>query len=121
MRSSRKPVSSYVDKSGNPRPPRGIRGKLCVPVHNPKEEVHPADKDRDNRRTVLKTIDNLINEGKTKEEAFDIICSNEEIKSQFAYFEKNGLDFRKIVEQWYTSYVKTINSTNTYNKFPSER
>ncbi len=97
-----KRIQNYaIDKNGRYIP--GSSNNFSVIEKN----ENPADKDTDNRKRVLKSIEEHIKNGKTLEEAAEIISSNEEIKKQFEYLTRVGIELSKTFESWYTGFQKS--------------
>lgn len=70
------------------------------------KEKNPAEDDRINRVNLVKRIENDIKNGKTLDEIVDVLSKDEEIKSQFSYLEKHGIDLRKTFKSWYENREK---------------
>lgn len=110
----RKPMKPDLTmyKSGGGRRPGMFSD---YPVKKMQEE-NPADKDKENRLNVIKQIEKYISEGKTFDEALNILCpkndENKYIKTkyteQFEYLMRNGLDLRNTFKSWYESYQKNL-------------
>ena len=83
--------------------PGGIVGKN-MNIY-PKTE-RPAEEDSKNRKAVVERINILIKEGKTIEDAVDEIYSNIEIRKQFEYLEKHGIDLKVTFKSWYNGINK---------------
>ena len=70
-------------------------------------EKHPADDDKRNRENVRKSIEKYLDEGKSLEEAVDILASDEKINKQFEYLKKHGINLRDTFKNWYLKYQDT--------------
>lgn len=56
--------------------------------------------DRDNRKMLINTIEKFLKEGKTLEEACEVLAQDAEIKNKFKYYPKN-VDLKTIFASWY--------------------
>lgn len=71
-----------------------------------KKERNPAEDDRVNRINLVKRIETAVSDGKELDEIVDALSKDEEIKSQFSYLEKHGIDLSKTFKSWYETREK---------------
>ena len=96
--------SLYFDKNDRMR-----KGIITESFNTNPEFDDPAKNDRDNRREVVERIKEIIDNGKSIEEAVTEIYSTEDIRNSFKYLEKAGIDLKKAFKSWYEGYIKRIN------------
>ena len=77
---------------------------MDIPLYQ--REKNPAEDDRVNRINLVKRIETSISDGKELDEIVDALSKDEEIKSQFSYLEKHGIDLGKTFKSWYESREK---------------
>ena len=56
--------------------------------------------DTENRMYVIKKVLKYIKEGKSKDEAIDLVIQEEKVQKDFDYYRKNNIDLRMCVENW---------------------
>ena len=77
---------------------------MNIPLYQ--KEKNPAEDDRINRINVVKRIETAVASGKELDEIVDALSKDEEIKSQFSYLEKHGIDLSKTFKSWYENREK---------------
>lgn len=87
------------DINGNPR-----RGIASESVKVPIKGEDPAAVDRENRRQVVKTIEESIKQGVELEKITAELANKEEIKQKFKYLSK--LDLKEVFKGWYNGSVR---------------
>ncbi len=86
-----------------------------VPIYYEKQD--PASRDRENRSRVVAAIGQLIDEGKSLDEAVSILLSNEEVLKQFNYMRVQGINLGNSFKGWYNgSKKKTERNFNASGK-----
>ena len=88
------------DSNGSYRP--GSQTNIYIPTKGSSKQ----SQDTLNRINVINQIKKYLKEGKTLEEATTVLASNEEIKKQFEYLSKIGIDLNTLFQNWYNSREK---------------
>ena len=68
--------------------------------------IRKTNPDTINRKEVIQKMMDKINNGASIDEAVDSVLEDSEIRGQFSYLEKNGLDIRVCFKNWVTANIK---------------
>ena len=64
--------------------------------------VNKTEQDRKNRKEVKEKIYEYMKNGKSQEEAVDLVLQDKEITEKFKYLENNGVNLRQCFINWTT-------------------
>ncbi len=92
--------SKSINKNGTYRP--GSSSNMYIRDN----KTSPESQDTVNRRNVISKIEEGLKTDKTLEEITTILASDEEIKKQFDYLTKAGIDLKTVFQNWYNSLKK---------------
>lgn len=85
-------------------------GTISNSVRVPYQKEDPAKADRDNRTKVLETLIKYVESGMNLDQAIEILVENDEVKSNFAYLTKAGVDLNTLFRNLYTSHQHRKNT-----------